>query len=69
MRRLEQLCYYFKEQLPKYKKLNDRVNGTRAGDKSMGQTRIDLKKRFTKVNVDRDLEGNIVYPIVITPTL
>jgi hypothetical protein len=28
-----------------------------------------LKKRFTKINVERDLEGNIVYPIVVTPTL
>lgn len=35
----------------------------RSGDKSMGQTKIDLKKKFTKVNVERDLEGNIVYPI------
>ncbi len=69
LRRLEKLCYHFKQLLPKFKRLNDRVNGMRSGDKSMGQTKIDLKKKFTKVNVERDLEGNIVYPIQISPTL
>jgi hypothetical protein len=47
----------------------DRINGMKSGDKTMGQTRIDLKKKFTKVNIERDLEGNICYPIVISPTL
>jgi hypothetical protein len=28
-----------------------------------------LKKKFTRVNIERDLEGNILYPIVISPTL
>jgi hypothetical protein len=28
-----------------------------------------LKKKFTKVNVERDLEGHIIYPIQISPTL
>jgi len=69
LKRIEKLCYHFKTLLPKFKKLNDRVNGMRSGDKSMGQTKIDLKKKFTKVNIERDLEGNIVYPIVISPTL
>ncbi len=69
LRRLEQICYHFKNVLGKFKKLNDRVNGLRGGDKSTGQTRIDLKKKFTKVNIERDLEGNILYPIVISPTL
>ena len=55
--------------LPKFKKLNEKINGMKSGDKSTGQTRIDLKKKFTKVNIERDLEGNIIYPIVITPTL
>ena len=36
LRRLEGLCFHFKLLLPKYKKLNERVNGARAGDKSTG---------------------------------
>jgi len=69
LRRLEQICYHYKSSLAKYKKLNERVNGLKGGDKSTGNTRIDLKKKFTKVNIERDLEGNILYPIVISPTL
>lgn len=36
---------------------------------STGQTKIDLKKKFTKINLERDLEGNIVYPINVAPSL
>jgi hypothetical protein len=69
LKRLEKLCNHFKVLLPKFKKLNEKLNGMRSGDKTTGQTKIDLKKKFTRVNVERDLEGNIVYPIIITPTL
>ena len=69
LRRVEKLCLHFKQLLPKFKRLNEKINGMKSGDKSCGQTRIDLKKKFTKVNIERDLEGNIIYPIVITPTL
>ena len=67
LRRVETLCYQFKNLLPKYKKLFD--TKSKAADKSTGHTRIDLKKKFTKVSLERDLEGNIIYPIVISPTL
>jgi hypothetical protein len=66
LQRIEKICYFFKGLLPKFKRAQA---GLKSGDKSTGQTRIDLKKKFTKVNIERDLEGNIIYPIVITPTL
>ena len=34
-----------------------------------GQTKIDLKRKFTKIALERDLEGNIVYPINVSPAL
>ena len=36
---------------------------------SLGKTNINLQRRFTKINLERDLEGNIIYPIVVTPQL
>ena len=36
---------------------------------TLGKTKINLQKRFTKINIERDLEGNIIYPIVVTPQL
>lgn len=65
--RVELICFEFKKNLSKFKKSNDASNN--GGDKSMGHTRIDLKKKFTKVHVERDHEGNIIYPIVISPSL
>ena len=35
----------------------------KGGDLSMGTTQIDPKKKFTKVEVERDECGNIKYPI------
>lgn len=68
LERVKNLCHNFKDGLDAFTKHCER-EGNNAADKSTGNTRIDLKKKFTKVNVDRDSEGNVIYPIVITPTL
>ena len=34
---------------------------------TLGKTKINLQRRFTKIQLERDLEGNIIYPIVVTP--
>ncbi len=39
------------------------------GNTQMGATQIDPAKKFTKISVDRDEEGNIKYPIVVSQTL
>eukprot|EP00347_Sterkiella_histriomuscorum_P008411 403345196 len=65
-KRLEFLCLFFKEQLMKLRK--NTSNG-RAGDLSTGITQIDPKKKFTKIEVERDDQGNIRYPITVSPTL
>ena len=41
----------------------------KGGDMKCGATKIDMQKKFTRITVDRDLEGNIVYPINVSPTL
>ena len=38
-------------------------------DFSHGKTKLDPNKPITACKVERDYEGNIVYPIVVTPTL
>ena len=62
-RRLEQLCFFFKNLLPKYKKIYEKERQQQQANLQMGTTKIDLKKKFTKINLQRDLEGNIIYPI------
>lgn len=66
MKRVENLCKFFKDQLPKFKKMNA---SSAAGNLSCGNTKIDIKRKITKINVDRDGDGNIKYPIVVMPTL
>ena len=68
LRRLEKICLFFKNILPKYKKITDSLK-EKGSNLSTGKTKIDLMKKFTKVNVERDLEGNVIYPIVISPSL
>lgn len=67
VRRVEQVCFAFKKILPKYKRMNE--SKEKGGNLSTGQTKIEITKKFTRINVERDLEGNIVYPIVVSPTL
>ena len=67
MRRLEQLCFFFKKLLPKYKKIYEAQNAKTGGDMTLGKTKINLQRRFTKIQLERDLEGNIIYPITVTP--
>ena len=72
MRRLENLCKYFKENMPKYKNSLRKVGGPDGFgrmDYSTGRTRLDPNKIVTAIKVDRDEEGHIVYPIIVTPTL
>jgi hypothetical protein len=38
LKRVEKLCYHFKQLLPKFKKLFDRMAGQKSGDKTMGHT-------------------------------
>ena len=63
LRRLEELCFFFKKLLPKYKKIYEASNQKQPGDLSTGKTKINLQRRFTKIQIERDLEGNIIYPI------
>ena len=43
MQRLEQLCFFFKKLLPKYKKIYDAQNQkTGGGDMTLGKTKINL---------------------------
>ncbi|CDW85165.1 f y-rich n-terminus family protein [Stylonychia lemnae] len=65
-KRLEYLCLFFKEQLLKLRKNNPSLRGA---DLSTGQTQIDPRKKFTKIEVERDEYGNIKYPIIVSPTL
>lgn len=66
--RVKKLCHHFKESLVAFGEHCTR-EGIYAADKSTGNTKIDLKRKFTKVNLERDQEGNVIYPIVIAPTL
>ena len=68
MERVKDLCHHFKDNLDQFAEYCQRV-GNNAADKSTGLTKIDPKRKFTKVNVECDSEGNVIYPIVITPTL
>ncbi len=43
--------------------------GNRQADFSTGNTKIDPSKPITACKVDRDQEGNIRYPIIVSPTL
>ena len=42
MQRLEQLCFFFKKLLPKYKKIYDQQNQKSGGDMTLGKTKINL---------------------------
>jgi hypothetical protein len=68
MKRLEYLCLFFKNNMSRFKKVSI---GTVAvpGNLTTGTTQIDPKKKFTKIEVERDEEGNIRYPIYVSPTL
>jgi hypothetical protein len=68
LKRAKALCQFFEENIADFKE-HCKKEGVRSGDKATGVTKIDLKKKFTKVNLDRDEEGNVIYPIVIAPTL
>ena len=46
-----------------------KTTSAKPGDLTTGETKIDPKKTIPKVNVDRDDNGNIKYPIIISPTL
>jgi len=69
LRRLEHICFFFKNLLPKYKKIYEKEKQTKQANLETGVTKIDLKKKFTKINLQRDLEGNIIYPIQVNPSL
>ena len=57
--------------MPKYKNCLKRVNrgnGCFDGGQT-GRTRLDPSKPITACKVEKDGEGNIVYPIIVTQTL
>ena len=78
LRRIENLCLYFKENMPKYKNSLKRVDGEKTSykrsrreettglDYSTGKTKFDPAKPVTALKVEKDSDGNIVYPIVVT---
>ena len=73
LRRVENLCLYFKENMPKYKNSLKRV-GTTGLDYSTGKTKLEnynpsSNKAITTCRVNRDENGNIIYPIFVSPTL
>ena len=72
LRRVENLCFYFKEMMPKYKnsiKKVHREKGNRLDYSTGGQTRLDPSKPITSCKVNKDSDGNITYPIVVSNTL
>ena len=78
MKRVENLCFYFKESMPKYKnslkrpfKTADHGGvGSNGIDMSHGRgTKLDPSKPITACKVEKDAEGNIIYPIVVSPCL
>jgi hypothetical protein len=70
LRRVENLCYYFKENMPKYRNSLKKVRnyGERA-DYSCGRTKLDPSRPVTSIKVNRDSKGNIIYPIHVSQTL
>lgn len=70
-KRVEFLCLFFKDNLTKFKKppVTQFPASIPGGNLSTGQTQIDPQKKFTKINVERDEDGNIRYPIYVSPTL
>ena len=67
--------------MPKYKNSLKRVDGEKTSykrsrrdegtglDYSTGRTKLDPSKPVTACKVEKDSDGNIVYPIVVTQTL
>lgn len=80
LRRVENLCYYFKENMPKYKNSLKKIEGDTyqpskrrnyggnggSIDYSTGKTRLDNSKPITACKVEKDSDGNIKYPIIVT---
>ena len=72
MPRLSQRNYSI-ENRPKYKHSLKKVAGSSFGgqglDYSIVMTKLDEKRPVTAVKVDKDEDGNIRYPIIVTNTL
>ena len=64
LKRVENLCLYFKENMPKYRNSLKKVGSSSYGlDYSTGMTKLDDKRPVTACLVEKDDDGNIKYPM------
>ena len=80
LRRVENLCLYFKENMPKYKNSLKKIDsgparrrkafdGEGNETQTFGRTKLDPSKPITACKINKDIDGNVIYPIIVTNTL
>lgn len=55
--------------MPKYKNCLKRIWQKEDGDDYYGRTRLNINKEVIACKVEKDVDGNVIYPIIVTATL